>query len=291
MIVGRFAPTPSGPLHFGSLVTAVASYCQARALDGQWLLRIEDVDTPRVLAGASDDILRTLEHFGFEWDGAVIYQSRRFGVYRDMLQRLIDDGLVYACSCSRKSLQTDAPRFGPLGLIYPGHCRTRHLDTSKHSLRFNLSGAGAYRFDDPLYGKYELDLERQVGDIVLRRVDGVYAYHLAVTVDDALQGVNQIVRGVDLLEVTPLHLHFNRLLGFDDANYLHLPLVKTEDGKKLSKQTGAQALDPTRASGLLVEALRFLGQKIDPVLLYARPEEILQVASRSWDAGRIEAQR
>ena len=287
MIIGRFAPTPSGPLHFGSLVTAVASYCQARALDGQWLLRIEDVDTPRVVRGAGDDILRTLEHFGFEWDGAVIYQSQRFEVYRDRLQRLMDDGLVYACSCSRKSLQADSPRFGPLGLIYPGYCRTRHLDSARYSLRLNLAGAGVYRFDDPLYGEFSLDLQQQVGDIVLRRIDGVYAYHLAVTVDDALQGINQIVRGVDLLEVTPLHLHFNQLLGFENARYLHLPLVKTTDGKKLSKQTGAQALEHVRASELVLKALDFLGQAIDPQWISSAPAEILLEACRSWDPGRI----
>jgi glutamyl-Q tRNA(Asp) synthetase len=273
----------------GSLVTAVASYCEARSQQGQWLLRIEDIDTPRVVKGASDDILHTLERFGFEWDGPVTFQSHRFDSYRERLHKLQQDGLIYACSCSRKALQAENnARYGPLGLIYPGHCRHQHHDMSRYGLRLNLSGAGEYAFDDPLQGQFRLDLEQQVGDIVMRRIDGVYAYHLAVTVDDAAQRITQIVRGVDLLEVTPLHLHLNRLLGFDDASYLHLPLVKTTEGKKLSKQTGAKALQTHHASRLLLQALEFLGQNTEPDWLSASPAEILPEATRRWDRRLIQ---
>ena len=289
MLVGRFAPTPSGPLHMGSLVTAVASYCEAKSQNGWWLVRIEDLDTPRVVKGAGDDILRTLEAFGFEWDGAVVYQSERFDDYETIVQDLIKAGQVYACECSRKALHAEANRYGPLGLIYPGHCRTRHLRHDKHSLRLNLAGIGAYDFEDHLQGQYSLHLAREVGDVVVKRVDGIYAYHLAVTMDDAWQGVNQIVRGTDLLEVTPLHLHINRVLGFDDAEYLHLPLVKTPEGRKLSKQTGAKALDVDQASLLLLEALRFLGQDIDPSMYDASVAEILLQAIAQWDRDQIKS--
>jgi glutamyl-Q tRNA(Asp) synthetase len=287
MIIGRFAPTPSGPLHMGSLVTAVASYCDAKSQNGQWLLRVEDVDTPRVVKGSADDILRTLDCFGFEWDGEVLYQSARFDRYEQTIQDLIAQGQVYACACSRKSLQAQSPDYGPLGLIYPGTCRSRHLLTGSNSLRLDLGEAGRHEFDDLLYGHYGLDLTREVGDIVLKRVDGIYAYHLAVTLDDADQGVNQIVRGVDLLEVTPLHIYLNRLLGLDTATYLHLPLVKTPQGKKLSKQTGATALQVDKAVESLLVALEFLGQAIDPVMANARPAEILRSATENWDRDAI----
>ncbi len=291
MVIGRFAPTPSGPLHMGSLVTAVASYCEAKAHNGQWLLRIEDLDTPRVVKGASDEILRTLDLFGFEWDGPVLYQSNRFADYEAVVQDLIAAGLIYACECSRKSLQAESNRHGPLGLIYPGHCRGRRLNPRHHSLRLNVADAGIWQFTDRLQGDYTMDLSGEVGDIVLKRVDGIYAYHLAVTIDDAFQGVNQIVRGVDLLEVTPLHLHLNRLLGLSDAEYLHLPLIKTPDGKKLSKQTGAKALDGSKSSQLLVSALQFLKQHTNDAMLEASPAEILQHAIQSWNSNVISGQR
>ncbi len=275
----------------GSLVTAVASYCEAKAhKNGQWLLRIEDLDTPRVVKGASDDILRTLDVFGFEWDGTVLYQSNRFADYEAVVQDLIAAGLVYACECTRKSLHAQANRHGPLGLIYPGHCRGRHLNTQHHSLRLNVADAGTWQFTDRIHGDYTLDLSGEVGDVVLKRVDGIYAYHLAVTIDDAFQGINQIVRGADLLEVTPLHLHLNRLLGLSDAEYLHLPLIKTPDGKKLSKQTGAKALDVSNPSQLLVSALRFLRQQTNDAMLEASPAEILQHAVEHWDSKEIPLQ-
>lgn len=287
MYRGRFAPTPSGPLHFGSLVTALASYCDARSNKGQWLLRMEDVDTPRNVDGAADDILRTLEYFGFEWDGQVLFQSQRFDAYEETLERLRGNRLVFACQCSRKQLIAETPEYGPLGMIYPGHCKNLNLDHQKYSQRLNLSCAGVQGFTDLHSGPFELDIGNQVGDTVIRRVDGVYAYHLAVVVDDAWQGINTIVRGADLLEVTSLHLYLNNLLGYENAEYLHIPLILNPDGKKLSKQTGAMALDCDQSVQLLVKAMKILGQATEPELEQAGNHEVIEYAVKNWDRGLI----
>ena len=290
MYIGRFAPTPSGPLHMGSLVTALASYCEAKSHDGKWLVRMEDLDTPRVVKGAADNILATLEAFGFEWDDDILYQSQRFDAYQEVIQRWIDERILFACDCSRKSLARQNLHYGPLGMIYPGHCRLKNLDMHQdYSLRLNLQQAGTISFSDKLYGNLELDLSNQVGDIVIKRIDGIYAYHLAVVVDDAYQQVSHIVRGADLLEVTALHIYLNRLLKFNDAGYMHLPLIKNPDGKKLSKQTGARAIDVTQASSQIISALEFLGQKPDKKLAHETPKEILKVALAHWDPSRIPA--
>jgi glutamyl-Q tRNA(Asp) synthetase len=287
-VTGRFAPTPSGPLHLGSLVTALASYCEARSKQGKWLVRMEDLDTPRVVKGAADHILATLEAFGFEWDDEVLYQSHRFEVYQAGIQKLIHDGHIYACKCTRKSLKAQNVEYGPLGMIYPGFCRDKKLDVSENlSLRLNLQHAGVISFDDSHCGSYALNLPRQVGDIVIKRIDGIYAYHLAVVMDDAFQQVDHIVRGEDLLPVTPLHLYLNRLLDYPDACYLHLPLIKTINGKKLSKQTGARAIEASRANEQLIFALKFLGQVIDPEIERGNPSEIVKYAVKNWDSKAI----
>lgn len=286
-VIGRFAPTPSGPLHFGSLVTAVASYCQARSLQGRWLLRMEDVDTPRVVAGSADHILYTLEAFGFEWDGDVLYQSQRFAAYEQALEQLFNEGFIYRCECSRKSLMTQALAYGPLGMIYPGHCRQRHLSNKQLSLRLNVDGKGDIQFDDYYYGTYGLNLANDVGDVVLKRIDGIYAYHLAVVLDDAWQGVNQIVRGADLLEVTCLHLFLNEVFNFSSALYGHIPVIKNAAGKKLSKQTGAQPIDPDKAGHQLIQSLIALGQHAPKELTEATPAEILQYAVKHWQPKHI----
>lgn len=286
-VCGRFAPTPSGPLHLGSLVTALASYCDARSQHGQWLLRIEDLDTPRVVKDSADDILRTLEAFGFEWDGPVVYQSERFEAYEESLQRLHQDGLVYHCECSRKSLYRRNLDSGPLGLIYPGICRERKLGNRELSQRLNLQQAGRVSFIDAHYGPYSLDISKEVGDIIIKRIDGVFAYHLAVVMDDGWQQINQIVRGADLLEVTTVHLYLNQLLEIPLAEYLHIPLIKNRDGKKLSKQTGATALDIENASELLVRALKFLGQPVESGLQTSAPDEILEYAIEHWQRQSI----
>ncbi len=287
MYIGRFAPTPSGPLHFGSLVTALASYCQAKKQRGLWLLRMEDVDTPRVVAGSADDILFTLENYGFEWDGEVLYQSQRFPAYEEILQALIEKDIVYACECSRKYLQRHNLHYGPLGRIYPGFCRHKNLRPNNRSLRLNVETSTVMEFTDKHYGHYSLDLKQQVGDVVLKRVDGIYAYHLAVILDDAFQKVTEIVRGADLLEVSCIHLYLNRLAKLKDACYLHIPLIKNEFGKKLSKQTGAKAIDIKMTSENLIDALRFLGQKTEKPLRSAKPDEILNYAVGVWDSSRI----
>lgn len=288
MIIGRFAPTPSGPLHQGSLVTALASYCEAKSQHGKWLVRIEDLDTPRIVKGSADNILFTLEAFGFAWDDAVLYQSNRFSAYQDIVQQWIDDRLIYPCSCSRKSLMNDNLHYGPLGVIYPGHCRNKKLGTHKNfNLRLNLQQAGEISFNDDHYGTFKLNLSTQVGDVIIKRMDGVYAYHLAVVVDDAFQQVDHIVRGADLLEVTALHLYLNHLLNYSNARYLHLPLIKSADGQKLSKQTGAKGIEAARAGHHLVAALQFLGQPVIDDMLSETAENILRYAVDRWDASRI----
>jgi glutamyl-Q tRNA(Asp) synthetase len=285
--IGRFAPTPSGALHFGSLVAALASYCDIRSQQGRFLLRIEDVDTPRVVVGAADQILRDLEAFGFSWDGDVIYQSTRFEHYRHYLDQLRQQGDCYACQCSRRSLREQGVSSGPLGQIYPGNCRHKMLDRNGRSLRMSTAMATAARFLDRVYGDFAMNLDTQVGDFVLRRNDGVYAYHLAVVVDDELQGVNQIVRGADLLENTCLHLHLQQRLGFSTPSYLHLPLVSNAAGIKLSKQTGAISLDYDEASNLLIAALQHLGQHPPPQLGNESPAEILRWSCDHWDPSLI----
>ncbi len=288
---GRFAPTPSGPLHFGSLVAALGSYCQARHRRQPWLLRIEDVDTPRVVDGAADAILRDLEAFGFAWDGPVTYQSQRLDCYREHLDRLIADGAVYACACSRRQLREQGVASGPLGQIYPGNCRRRALPLDTGAIRLDVGAAGRVGFVDGVYGEFDLDLPASVGDFVLRRADGIFAYHLAVVVDDALQGIDEVVRGADLLENTCLHLYLQRCLGLPAPAYLHLPLVNTADGQKLSKQTGAEALRVEQAPDLLVAALRHLGQQPPADLAGAPVREILDRAVAAWDTRAIPAIR
>ena len=249
-------------LHFGSLVAALASYCETKSRQGRWLLRIEDVDTPRVVAGASEQLLHDLEAFGFAWDSTVSYQSDRFDQYQQYLDQLIAQGDAYACECSRRSLRERGVRSGPLGMIYPGLCRSKELPVAGHSIRFNTEGTNNVRFTDRVYGDVSLQLPETVGDFVLKRVDNIFAYHLAVVVDDELQGINQIVRGADLLENTCLHISLQQRLGFSTPEYMHIPLVNNEQGVKLSKQTGASALDHQQAPALLVAALNHLGQPV-----------------------------
>lgn len=287
--VGRFAPTPSGPLHFGSLVAAVASYCQSRNLNGQWLLRIEDVDTPRVVKGAAEQIIRDLEIFGFEWDGPVSYQSHRFDQYQAVLEQLIDEELVYACQCSRKILRDQGATSGPLGLIYPGTCRDLQLPPVNHALRLNISHASKTDFDDGYYGHRDISLKNRVGDPVLRRADGIYAYHLAAVVDDENEGITQIVRGADLLYNTCIHIYLQDKLGYRRPLYYHVPLVNNENGDKLSKQTGATALDSQKKSELLLKALAHLGQPVEFNMATMSPPELLRMATENWNAPSLRA--
>jgi len=288
---GRFAPSPSGPLHFGSLVAAVASYCQAKSQQGRWILRIEDVDTPRVVSGASEQILRDLEAFGFTWDGPVLYQSDQFEHYRFYLEKLLAQGDCFACECSRRSLREQGVTTGPLGQIYPGNCRRKNLEPRGHSVRLNVESAAKIGFVDQVYGRFELNLATSVGDFVLRRVDNIYAYHLAVVVDDQLQGIDEVVRGADLLENTCLHIFLQQKLGFATPRYMHIPLVNNAQGVKLSKQTGANPIDHRKASQQLVAVLRHLGQSPGIELGRSSPNEVLEWAVANWNPHSIPAQQ
>ena len=253
MDIGRFAPSPSGPLHFGSLVAALASWLDARAAGGRWLVRIEDLDRPRVQPGAADDILRTLERLGLYWDGEVVFQSRRTALYEEALSRLRN---TYLCGCSRREIADSAVSLAVDGAqVYPGTCRAG-LPAGKNARALRVRVSGAISFRDRVQGPLRQDLEREVGDFVLRRADGQFAYQLAVVVDDAEQGISDVVRGADLLESTPRQIYLQRLLGFPTPRYLHVPVAIDKDGDKLSKHAGARPIDRQD----LQRALRFLGQ-------------------------------
>lgn len=273
-VVGRFAPSPSGPLHFGSVVSAVASFLDVRAQGGRWLVRIDDLDPPRIEAGAAACILATLEALALRWDGAVVYQSARSDAYAQALARLGETGQVYVCRCSRKDIG-----LGP----YPGTCRTANWPLA------GAAGAWRVRVDDQaicvtdcIQGDYVQNLSQHCGDFVVRRADGVYAYHLAAVVDDAWSGVTQITRGSDLLESTPRQVHLQRLLGLPSPRYAHLPVVLDADGAKLSKQTYAPAVDASSAPRALFEALNFLGFLPPSELLGAASDELLAWALPVW---------
>lgn len=280
---GRFAPSPTGPLHFGSLVAAVGSYLDARCQNGVWLVRIEDVDVPRTVPGAADAILSALEAFGFEWDSPVLWQSQRLDAYAAALAQLQRAGLVYACACSRKEIADSATR--PAvdgGLAYPGICR-QGFPPSRVARAWRLRvNDDELAFEDRVQGRIVQHLERDVGDFVLLRADGLFAYQLAVAVDDDFQAISDIVRGADLLASTPRQIWLQRCLGFQQPRYAHLPVVSNAAGEKLSKQTLAPALNPAAAPQILCDALRFLGQEVPDQLQIAPVREIWQWAHEHW---------
>lgn len=285
--VGRFAPSPTGPLHFGSLVAAVGSYLEARTHHGQWLLRIEDIDPPREVAGASDLILHTLERYGFEWDGTVLYQSRRGAAYRASIEQLIQQGLAYRCRCSRKEAQEAAQQAGLAAGVYAGSCRSAgHAPHGAGALRVHVHTA-VITYTDRLQGPQRQDLAREVGDFVVHRADGLWAYQLAVVVDDAAQGITDIVRGSDLLDSTPRQIHLQQLLGLPTPGYLHLPLAVNAAGEKLSKQTFAQPLDLAHPTPELWQALAFLGQRPPAELQQADLPSLWRWAQEHWNAASI----
>ena len=282
MYIGRFAPSPTGPLHFGSLVAAVASYADALAADGQWLLRIEDVDTTRCSRAAENEILQQLTAYGFVANGSVIRQSERSEIYEAAIARLADVGQVFACTCSRKMLE-GAPRNAEGEMIYPGTCRDSQVVTGTLSLRLRVkySGDSKVEFTDRACGTIAQNVAADVGDFVLRRADGCYAYQLAVVADDALQGVTDVVRGADLLMSTPRQIYLQRLLGVATPTYLHVPLVRNSDGEKLSKQTLAQAISVDTPVDTLLVAWAFLQQvdlgRVDSV------DAFWKAASAKWN--------
>ncbi len=275
-LVGRFAPSPTGPLHFGSLVAAVGSYCLARQAGGRWLVRMEDLDAPRVVPGAADAILRSLEILGLRWDGDVVWQSRRSTAYAEALARLQAQGLVYPCACSRREVLASAPHPGEEGPVYAGTCR-QGLPPGRHPRAERLRvPAAPVCFRDGVFGPQEQHLADAVGDFVLRRADGIFAYQLAVVVDDAAAGVTQVVRGADLLASTPRQIYLHACLGHSMPHYIHLPLALAADGEKLSKRHGAlAAISAGDGGGLLAAALEFLGQPPPGELRGAPAGEVL----------------
>jgi glutamyl-Q tRNA(Asp) synthetase len=288
---GRFAPSPTGPLHFGSLVSAVGSYLQAKSQGGEWLVRIEDLDPPREIPGAADQILRTLEAFHLHWDGPVLYQSQRTEDYEEALNQLATAGHSFPCGCSRKTISglvsNPDVKTGPLGPIYPGTCRNGLPATmTARATRLRVAEKPV-QFTDLVQGAMSVQLERDIGDFVIKRADGLYAYHLAVVVDDAYQGITQIVRGMDLLEATFPHLYLQELLDLATPQYAHLPIAVNQQGEKLSKQTHASPISPDQAGLMLARALSFLGLSPDTGVLYEDPETLLGWAVANWDLSRV----
>lgn len=284
---GRFAPSPTGQLHFGSLIAAVGSYLQARSRRGEWLVRIEDLDPPREVPGAADDILRTLEAYGLYWDGHVIYQSQRTETYRAAIDILRREGWVYACSCSRKEI-AEAGIQGPRGPLYPGTCRQGLAQGRRaRSLRVRTDDA-VIHFTDALQGTFTQSLPDEVGDFIVRRGDGWHAYQLVVVIDDAEQGITEVTRGADLLESTPRQIHLQQLLALPTLDYVHLPVaIHPVTGDKLSKQTHAPAVDRSNPVPVLCQVLEFLDQQPPEALANADLEDVWRWAISHWRPERL----
>ncbi len=284
--IGRFAPSPTGPLHFGSLIAALGSWLSARAAGGRWHLRIDDLDPDRSIAAMTDTIQRQLEAFGLTWDGPVLYQSTRTDAYVAALEQLEATGLLYRCTCTRREIGAGA-RYGPLGAIYTGTCRAGPTHPERDAALRLRFPEGRHEVADRIQGAWAIDGER-IGDVIVRRRNGVTAYHLATTVDDAWLGITDVVRGSDLLPAAVIQNELQRRLELPAPGWAHLPVMMTPDGTdKLSKQTGAPAVDPARDPvPRLIEAWRFLGQTAPPNT-HASPEEFLAWALTRWDEARI----
>lgn len=282
---GRFAPSPTGPLHFGSLVSALGSYLDARSRQGEWLVRMEDLDRTREVKGAADEILRTLDNFGFEWDSEVIYQRRRTEAYADALNNLLKADHAYPCGCSRKEIYLTS-RLGIEGAVYPGTC-SRGLKPGSKARAIRLR-----TFDremdcqDAIQGLLRQNLARDIGDFVIRRADGLHAYQLAVVVDDAAQGITQIVRGADLLLSSPRQRHLQQLLELPDTGYAHLPLAVDETARKLSKQFQDAPIERQNPFPALQQALAHLGQTLPPEQPTSLPE-FWQWAIAHWSLSAV----
>ena len=283
---GRFAPSPTGPLHFGSLVAAIGSYLDAKYRQGKWLVRIEDLDTPRTVEGAADEILSTLEAYGLNWDEYIVYQSSRTAAYEQAFQHLKEAGAVYPCCCTRKEIADSALQYGG-ELVYPGTCRSGVLvGRAGRAWRVRTEDA-AIEFADALQGRITQNLESEVGDFVVLRADGLFAYQLAVVVDDAFQDITHVVRGADLLYSTPRQIYLQRLLGLSTPAYMHLPVAINAQGEKLSKQTLAKPVEKHNAASTLFDALLFLRQQPPAELRCNTIEQILAWAVANWQPDRL----
>ena len=286
--VGRFAPSVSGPLHFGSLLAALASYLDARANNGRWLLRLDDLDVPRNVPGADRDILDALEHHALEWDGPVVCQSERTDAYRAAFSKLLDTGALFLCGCSRRSLRGHA--------VYPGTCRLRTVRSEADAdaasglaaIRIRVP-ATRYSFVDEVFGPQGEALDAHPGDFIVRRRDGLFGYQLAVVVDDAAAHVSHVVRGADLLDNTPRQLYLMEQLGLRPPTYAHFPVIVDRTGAKLSKQTFARAITPHDATANLYLALALLGQEPAPELVHAAPDVLLAWARAHWALDQVPA--
>lgn len=292
MYVGRFAPSPTGPLHMGSLVTAVASYCEARTHHGKWLVRIEDVDATRAVAGSDTIILAQLRAFGFQWDGEIIYQTSRTAAYQQAFDALQKQNLVYPCTCTRKEIADSTQTLGIEGLIYPKTC-LKQANKANTTPAFRLKTQSVIiEVEDAIYGKIKQNIAETIGDYILKRADGYFAYQLAVVVDDAAQGITHIVRGADLLESTPRQRYLQQCLGFSPQHYMHIPIVLNNHGEKLSKHTQASPLaldarDQPLIASQLYEALVFLGQAPPRFLLQRSVSQIWSWGFTHWQKNAI----
>lgn len=288
MYIGRFAPSPTGPLHFGSMVAAVASYLEAVTQKGKWLVRIENLDPPREIAGSASHILTTLETYGMQWDGAILYQSQRSAAYEEALERLKQQCLLYPCTCSRKEIAAIA-RNGIEGPIYPGTCRSGYQPGEAQAWRLRTDST-TISFNDAVQGRQAQQLEQDIGDFVLKRADGLYAYQLAVVVDDQAQGITHIVRGSDLLASTPRQIYIQQLLGFPQPHYSHVPVAVNPQGEKLSKQTQACPVDLNHPQPVLWQVLAWLGQRPPHELRHASLDALWTWAKASWQIAQIPRQ-
>jgi len=282
---GRFAPSPTGEVHYGTLIAAVGSYLQARKNRGKWFLRIDDIDVTRKVEGADTGIIKTLESFGFEWDDEIIYQSSQTGYYQSALEELISQSLVYPCICSRKQLaEADSD-------IYPGTCRNRQLpDKNEHALRV-LAKDVTIAFDDAVMGRQSQNIKQQCGDFIIRRRDGLFAYQLAIVIDDARQNITEVVRGADLLDSTPRQIYLQQLLKLPTPRYCHLPLAVDAAGNKISKSEGGMKVNIKNKEKQLVSVLEFLGQQPPGELALSNIADIWNWAEKHWQIGLVPRNR
>ncbi|PMM03260.1 tRNA glutamyl-Q(34) synthetase GluQRS [Vibrio kanaloae] len=278
--IGRFAPSPSGPLHFGSLVAALGSYFQAKSNQGKWLVRMEDLDPPREMAGAADLILKTLEAYHLFWDGEVVYQSQRHDLYQAQIDQWVADNQAYYCQCTRKQIKA-------LGGFYNGHCRDVGLiDSGEQAVRLCMDFP-VESFDDVRHGTIQIPKALAAEDFIIKRRDGLFAYNLAVVLDDIEQGVTEVVRGADLIEPTGRQISLYKTLKQKTVSYLHLPLATDGLGNKLSKQNHATAIDPDNPKPTLLNAMRFLGFDIPTALYEASMDEILLWGCQQWHVSQL----
>lgn len=281
--IGRFAPSPSGPLHFGSLIAALGSYFQAKSMGGQWLVRMEDLDPPREMVGASKLILSALEAYHLYWDGDVVYQSKRHDLYQDQIDKWLSSKQAYYCQCSRKQIKQS-------GGFYNGACRDKQLtSTDNCSIRLKMAHP-VERFLDQRHAEITIPKALAEEDFIIKRRDGLYAYNLAVVLDDIDQGITQVVRGADLIEPTGRQISLYRTLGHEPVSYLHLPLAMDGNGNKLSKQNHATAIDVRNPKATLLNAMSFLGFEIKQEMHSASIDEIIRWGCQNWHLKQLPSQ-